>query len=213
MDLALLAYLLLRQTEDHFINDSQLTLAQRLGCERRTIADSIKRLSELGWIVNKPSYQWNEKTQRKTRSIGKTAGLAINLEKLPKPVDKAKHASPSRDAVNLAARHTEFLKREGSNIRQKNFGRQQEHAAQRLIESMGGDFEKAVALVNFAIHDQRFRRTARKSLYEIRTRLQAIKLAQDAADCAVAVSVSIPSMYENRTWCHVRKSAAVDTTI
>ena len=48
IDLALLTYLVLRQTEDHFIFDSQLTLADRLGCKRDAIADSVKRLEGLG---------------------------------------------------------------------------------------------------------------------------------------------------------------------
>ncbi len=106
MDIALLTYLIVRQTEDHYINDSQLTLANRLGCERKTIADSIKRLDGLGWIVSKKPWQWSEKTQRKTRSIGKTVGLSVNLDKLPQAQDRAKHSLPGPDAVKLAAKHT-----------------------------------------------------------------------------------------------------------
>jgi hypothetical protein len=48
VDLALLTYLFLRQTEDHYIHDSQLTLAKRLGCERQAIGDSVKRLDGSG---------------------------------------------------------------------------------------------------------------------------------------------------------------------
>ena len=77
---------ILRQTEDHFISDSQLTLANRLGCERKAIAESIKRLNDLGWIVSKAQWQWSEKTKRKTRSIGKTVGLSVNLDKLKYPL-------------------------------------------------------------------------------------------------------------------------------
>src|ERR1039457_5278855 len=72
VDIALLTYLIVRQTEDHFINDGQLTLASRLGCKRKAIADSIKRLNGLGWITSKAHWQWSDKTKRKTKSIGTT---------------------------------------------------------------------------------------------------------------------------------------------
>jgi hypothetical protein len=179
VDLALLTYLILRQTEDHFITDSQLTLAQRLGCERRTIADSISRLSEIGWIVSRAPYQWSRTTKRKTRRIGGTIGLSINLDKLPKARDRAKHAVPSQDAIDIAARYTTFLRKSGVNTKHKNFGKHQEHAAQRLIENLG-DPKRTVDLINFALQDERFRKTACKSLYEIRTRLAEIRLAYQA---------------------------------
>ena len=186
IDMALLTYLMLRQTEDHFINDSQLTLANRLGCERRTIAESIERLCGMGWIVRKTPRDWNEKTHRNTRSIGKPAGLSLNMNKLPKPADRTKHSSPSQDAVNLAAHHTTMLKNLQTIKRQpKGFGKQQEYAAQRIIDQVGG-FQLAASMIQFAINDPRFRNAAYKSLYEIRTRLRAIKLAYDAAQRAVA---------------------------
>ena len=90
IDLALLTYLVLRQTEDHFIFDSQLTLADRLGCKRDAIADSVKRLEGLGWIVVQRPWQFSTKTKRKTRVIGKTVD------------DRAKRSKPSRDAVDMA---------------------------------------------------------------------------------------------------------------
>ena len=191
LDILLLSYLILRQTEDHFVYDSQLTLANRLGCERKAVAKSIKRLNDMGWIVSTVPRNWNEKTQRNTRSIGKTVGLSVNLEKFPQPKDKAKHSSPSPDAVKLAANHTEFLKQLGVSTKYKHFGRQQEQAAQRLIEKLG-DFQAVVDLIQFAIEDQRFRSAAYKSLYEIRTRLPTIKSAYDAAQSAAVSSLTRP---------------------
>lgn len=183
LDIALLTYLIVRQTEDHFIHDSQLTLANRLGCERKAIADSIKRLDALGWIVSKKSWQWNEKTQRKTRSIGKTVALSVNVAKLPQALDRSKHSGPSPEAVRLAADHTKFLVGLGLSARQhKNFEGQQQHAAQRLIEEMGS-YEFALDLLNFSDYDDRHRSAVRKSLYEVRTRLRVIRPAYDAA-CA-----------------------------
>jgi hypothetical protein len=46
VDLSLLTYLILRRAEDHYIHDSQLTLANRLGCERQAIRDGIGRLDD-----------------------------------------------------------------------------------------------------------------------------------------------------------------------
>ena len=132
LDILLLTYLILRQTEDHFINDSQLTLANRLGCERKAVAKSIKRLSDLGWIVSKASWQWSEKTKRKTRSIGKTVALSVNLDKLPQAKDKTKHSRPSPEAVMLANKHTALLIKLGLGKKQhKTFDRLQENAAQQ----------------------------------------------------------------------------------
>lgn len=188
LDLALLTYLILRQTEDHSIFDSKLTLANRLGCERKAIADSIKRLNRLGWIVSRAPLQWSPNTKRRTRSIGKTVALSLNLAKLPKSADKAKHSQPSPEAVTLAGKHTAHLIKSSLRKKQhKHFDRQQEHAAQRLIERMGG-YEEARSLVNFALQDERFQNAARKSLYELRTRLSTLKRAYDAAQCAVATS-------------------------
>ena len=180
IDLALLTYLVLRQTEDHFIHDSQLTLANRLGCKSDAVADSIKRLKDLGWITTKEQWQWNEKTKNKTRVIGGTVGLAVNVDKLPQSGDRARHARPSKDAIWFAAQHTGILLKSGvSKRRDKNFDKQQQHAAQRLIEEMGS-LGEAADLFNFALSDARFKKVALKSLYEVRSRLSTIRPAFEA---------------------------------
>lgn len=185
VDMCLLMYLILRQTEDHYIYDSHLTLASRLGCERRTIADSIKRLSGMGWIATEEPWQWNAKTQRKTRTIGKTVGLSVNLDQLPQAKDKAKHPPPSPDAVDLARWHTSLLIRNnlGRKTRYKTFDRQQQYAAQRLIDDLGIDNVSAV--IEFVLTDKRHQKTGYTSLYRIRAKLRAIK-HDYAAYCAVA---------------------------
>jgi hypothetical protein len=184
IDVVLLSYLVLRQTEDHYITDSQLTLAARLGCERRAIADSVKRLVQLDLIVTKKPYSFSEKTKRKTRKIGAPSGLSINIDNFPTSADRARHSAPSPDAVNLANRHTALLIKHGFSKRaHKNFDRQQEHAAQRLIDATGG-FNQALTLLKFSLLDKRFEKAAEKSLYEIRARLPKIKAAYDAAQAA-----------------------------
>jgi len=109
------------------------------------------------------------------------------MGKLPQSKDRAKHTQPSPEAVMLASKHTAMLIKSGLRKRQhKHFDRQQEHAAQRLIEKMGG-YEEARALVNFALQDGRYQCAARKSLYELRTRFPSVKSAfEAAAQCAVA---------------------------
>lgn len=177
VDVALLTYLILRQTEDHYIFDSQLTLANRLGCERKTIGDSIKRLAALEWILIKNPFQWSDKTKRKTRFAGATIGLSVNLAKLPQLDDRVKHSQPSAEAKLLAAQHTAMLIKAGLGKRRpKTFDRQQEHAAQRIIDQVGGERE-AIEILNFALSDVRFQKAADKSLYELRSRLPAIMRA------------------------------------
>ncbi len=190
VDIALLTYLILRQTEDHYIFDSQLTLANRLGCERRAIADSIKRLANLEWIVTKNPWQYSDKTKRKTRFAGATIGLSVNPAKLPQMDDRTKHALPSAEAKSLASQHTAMLIQAGLGKRRpKNFDRQQEHAAQRIIDDLGGDKE-AIEILNFALTDVRFQKAASKSLYELRSRMPTIRRAYYAsaghAQCAPA---------------------------
>lgn len=177
VDIALLTYLILRQTADHYIYDAHLTLASRLGCERRTIAESIKRLSDLGWISTEKSWQWNEKTKRRTRSIGRTVGLSINLDKLPQEKDKAQHRGPSSDAIELANWHTALLIKNnvGRKTRYASFDRQQQHAAQRLIDALGDDLNKVSDILDFAMNDPRHRKAGYSSLYRIRAKLPAIR--------------------------------------
>lgn len=180
IDLALLVYLILRQSADHFIYDSQLTLAIRLGCSRDAIADSISRLEKIKWLIVERPWQFSAKTKRKTRVIGRTVGLAINLDKLPSADDRAKRSKPSRDAVHMASQHTALLVKRGLFRKQfKNFDRFQENAAQWLIDELGADI--AFEILNFAMEDKRFQKAAFTSLYKIRSRLPAIKAAYDAA--------------------------------
>jgi hypothetical protein len=177
IDIALVVYLLLRQTDDHFIFDSQLTLAERLGCRREAIKDSIERLQSLEWITTERAVKWNPKTHNKTRTIGKTLGLALNLDKLPTQKDRSRHLKPSAEAKWLAGEHTAILTKNGLIANPpKSFYRQQEHAAQRLIEAIGSA-KAAVGLFNFALTDARFEKAAKKSLYEVRTRLKSIQQA------------------------------------
>ena len=186
VDLLLLTYLVVRQTEDHFIYDSHLTLASRLGCERGTIADSIKRLSGIGWITTEEPWQWNPNTKRKTRSIGKTVGLSINLDKLPRAQDKTPHPRPSPDALDLAKWHTALLIKNGvgGKTRYKTFDQQQQYAAQRLIDKLG---DRVSDVLDFALNDPRHQKKGRTSLYQVRAKLPAImRDFEAAADCATA---------------------------
>jgi hypothetical protein len=184
VDIALVSYLVHRQTEDHYIFDSYLTLADRLGCERRTIADSVTRLSAMGWITTRKAWQWNETTKQKTRTIGKTTGLSVVLDKLPQAKDKAKHSPPSQYAINLAKWHSALLKDNnvGRKTRYKTFDQQQQYAAQKLIDELG--VEKVSDVLDFALSDKRHQRKARKSLYEVRVALKAIQRDYDAAQAA-----------------------------
>lgn len=178
LDLSLLTYLILRQSEDHFIRDSQDTLAARLGCTRNTVAASIKRLESLKWITVQRPTDWNEKTHRSSRAIYQTLGLSVNLDKLPVTGDRAKRSAISEDAIDLAAQHTLIVissrgqsKHSRSPVR---FNRFQQNAAQRLIDELGS-YDAAAEVVNFAAYDSTgHRKAASTSLYAIRQRLPSI---------------------------------------
>lgn len=176
IDVALLTYLLLRETEDHFITDSQETLAARLGCERGAIRRSLDRLEKLRWVTVKKSFDWNDKTRRKTRGIFGSSGLSVNLEKLPKLADRATRNEPSPDAIDLADGYTAWVV---SNVPSrykslpKRWHAQQRYAAQRLIEN-AGSVETAEVLVNFALNHPAHQAAARASLSAIRRKFGAI---------------------------------------
>lgn len=188
LDLALATYLLLRQTEDHFIWDSQDTLATRLGCDRGTIKRAIDRLVAAGWVLTKAQTRFSEKTKRTTRAMGKTVGLAINLDGLPDYDDRATRPAVSEDAKELARRHTAFLDHgRKPRRRHKGFGAMQGRAAQRLLDDWG-DLETVRKIFNWAKDDPRFEKAAHRSLYEFRRRSKAIwrawqvQLSQSAAE-------------------------------
>lgn len=176
VDVALLTYLLLRETEDHFITDGQETLAARLGCERGAIKRSIERLLALGWITVQSQHGWNPKTHRKTRTMYAPNGLSVNLEKLPTNAERAARSAPSPEACDLAAEHTGVLLQNG-NAKYKKlpryWERHQRHAAQRLIDQ-AGSYEMAAALVNFALGHPAHTKATLKSLSAVRQKFAKI---------------------------------------
>jgi Helix-turn-helix domain len=179
IDLALLTYLILRGTDDHFIYDSQETLAARLGCTRNTIGTSIKRLQSLKWITVQRPTNWNEKMRRRSKAIYVPLGLSANIDQLPVSADRADRSAISEDARELAAQHTLIvMKFKGqSKYKQlpKNFGRFQESAAQRLIDELGS-YDDVADVVNFAVNDSpQHHKAGITSLYAIRQRLGTIR--------------------------------------
>jgi DNA-binding transcriptional MocR family regulator len=176
IDVALLSYLLLRESEDQFIRDSQETLAARLGCERGAIKRSIDRLEKMGWISVTKQFDWNGKTHRNTRGIFGSSGLSVNLEKLPKLADRATRGEPSEDAIKLAKGYTAWLMQHVPNKYKrfpKRWDAHQQYAAQQLIDR-AGSVEMATALVNFALLNPKHKAAARTSLSGIRRKFGAI---------------------------------------
>ena len=172
LDLVLLTYLLLQQNEDV----SQGTLAAHLGCEHKAIGRSIRRLCAVGWVVSKE------------RGIGRACGLSVNLETLPQKKERTKHSQPSPLAVEYSQWYTGLLIKNGlgPKIRSKTFDRQQEYAAQRLIDELGVD--KFANVVAFALDDPRHRKAACNSLYRVRTKLSVIECDYDAAQLSINLS-------------------------
>jgi Helix-turn-helix domain len=174
LDICLVAYLLLRQTETHHIYDSQETLARRVGCGRVAVAKSLRRLESLGWITIKNRNEFNPKTKR--RGIDKTAGLSVNADKLPSK--GSNHSKPSPEAKELSARYVAALRNKGCKL-DRNFAGRQEHSAQRLFELLGHDWELVRAIVNYAFKTEKFKKTVFDSLYKVQLRLKTIRRAYE----------------------------------
>jgi hypothetical protein len=173
LDIALTSYLILRQTEDHFIFDSQDTLATRLGCERKSIARSLHRLEGFKWITIKRRTEFNPVTKR--RGIDKTAGISINLHTLPQ--DRAKRTAPSPTALAFAEDYVQALRQAGRNKFDKNFERRQAHTAQRFLDELEQDDAALLDLVNFALKQPTFKKDAQESLYRLWLRRQRLLAA------------------------------------
>jgi hypothetical protein len=192
VDVALLTYLILRETEDHFITDSQETLGERLGCDRRTIARSLDRLEKLGWVTVEEKHDWNPKTHRKTRAQFAPSGLSVNLDRLPTTAERAGRNKPSEEAKDLAAQHTGILARLGGGTRYKRsprlWERHQQHAAQRLIDELGAD--AAFEAVNFALGHPAHKKAVLTSLYALRKRAQQVREDMEAAEAEKSVPAS-----------------------
>ena len=184
-DMALLTYLLLRESEDHFIFDSQETIGARLGCDRRTVAKSIERLETLGWPTVNEQWEWNPKKRRKTRAMYAPSGLSVNLDRLPASGDRATRNKPSDDAKDLAAQHGAILVQNGVGSRYKRsprrFTTHQEQAAQRLIDECGSSPEAAAETFNFALNHPAHKKAALTSLYAVRRRLGRIREDMESA--------------------------------
>jgi hypothetical protein len=164
IDILLAAYLCVRKTEDHAIYDSHATLAERLGCERQYIADSITRLAKLDWITV-------------TKRPGRTAGLALNAQSMP-----ATHAVRDRiseEAKSLAANYAKLLGSPSVLVdkrmaKRKHFIRNQFPSAQRIIGKCGGDRALAGKVTGFAVVYSRHRKAAQTSLYHLLLKWDAI---------------------------------------
>jgi hypothetical protein len=106
------------------------------------------------------------------------SGLSINLDKLPTSVNRTTRTAPSEDAKDLAQQHTTILVQNGKGSRYKRspkrWERHQQMAAQRLIDEVGGDYDAAIEVLNFALTHPTHKKAALKSLYEVRRRRERI---------------------------------------
>lgn len=175
-DVALLTYLLLKESEDHFVYDSQETIAARLGCERGAVARSIDRLEKLGWVTVRKQWDWTPETRRKTRGIFGSSGLSLNLDKLPTRTDRAKRNAPGDEAKRLAAEYTgKVVANGGTSYKRfpKRWKAHQEWSAQWLIDKAGSP-EMAWALVSFALDHAAHQKAVLRTLYELRRRFTRV---------------------------------------
>lgn len=183
IDLALLSYLILRQSETHFINDSQDTLAARLSCNRRTISRAIERLEGLQLISVKRQFEWNEKTHRKTRTLYAPLGLSVNLETLPKRSKKTERISEDAKGFALEYERIWLLLNNGTGKykhQPKHWKRHQQASAQKVFDACDGDESLAIDLLNFALQSVEYRLLVKRSLYHFWRSLKRIRADYEA---------------------------------
>lgn len=167
VDIAILTYLVLRRSLDHEIIDSEGTLALRLGCERKTIGESIARLKKIEWI------------EAAHRGVGRSKGLSLRLDKFPaaQPV----RAVITQDAKKLALLYYKALKQNDPKRRfTKNWLPRQCPSAQRILTLSGGDLALARARLSFAVNHPKFRLRAQLSLYHALCLWKRITYAHEA---------------------------------
>lgn len=167
IDLAILAYLILRRTSDHEISDSQQTLADRVCGDRKTVARSLRRLGRLGWV------------SVSGRGRGRTKGLSIDIDKLPaaQPVRE----KISKEAKQFAYQYEAYLKKTTKRRFAKNWLTRQGPSAQQILTKCGGNLPLAGAVVEHAFDNPKFKKCAETSLYHLLCKWRAIKESFDLA--------------------------------
>jgi hypothetical protein len=167
IDVAVVAYLILRKCEDHEVYDSYRTIAERVNCERQAVSDSIARLKNCDWI-----------TVAKRRP-GQTACLSINAESMP--AERAVREKITTEAKSLAANYTKALLTKSPAIlidrrvpRRKHFIKNQFPSAQRILTKCNGDRDLAGKVVGFAIIHSKHRKKAQIGLYHLLMKWDAI---------------------------------------
>lgn len=154
LDIAILAYLILRRTTDHSIHDSHLTIAERVCSDRRTVSRSLRRLEKAGWV------------SVGGRGAGRSKAISINIEKLPA-------AQPIRAAVTIEAKqlasryHIALQKRVGVRKFPKNWLTRQAPSAQRILTHCEGNLPLACEVIGHALSNPKFKLRASKSLYHV----------------------------------------------
>jgi hypothetical protein len=171
-DVLLVTKLIHRRAFDHPINDSQHTLAKSMGCDIRTVARSLERLTS-------PSINWVARSKRQGYSDGLTL-LHDNL-----PLAEKDKLQITAAAKKLAGKYHEALTKRGHKKRPKGWLSQQFVSAQRILNDCGGDFRLACAIISHALGTPAHKVSSRKSLYHICVRWKHIG-ATFAAEQAAA---------------------------
>jgi hypothetical protein len=186
VDFAVMAHLIsaLPEHEVSFISNHEL--AERLGCDRRTIADSYVRLKKAGWLLVKSNPVRASKAQGHKVIDRRPATVMVNFDKFPADIRKADPIS--EDAKRIAVKY--YLKVHlGKSSKAAKFakarGKQAElrdaKAMQAIISEFDGDVDSALRFLNFALRTDTDRvpvyKAAWTSLYELNRRRKPILAA------------------------------------
>ena len=152
VDILHVVLLMLRKGEDHPILDSQQSLAEYFGVDKKTIVRSQKRLEDLDWLS-------------RPRRKGRTSELRLNYDNIPASEPVRLKITPL--AGQLAVGYQQALQKLGRKRFPKHWLKQQQPSAQRILDRCGGDTALVVDIMRHALNHPKHRNKARKSLYEL----------------------------------------------
>jgi hypothetical protein len=154
LDISIMVSLMVSKAEDHDVTHSQLTLAKMFNSDIRTVARSQARLAG-------PGVHWISRCRRR----GKTSLTTINFQNVP--AEEILRLRITDDAKALAVRYQIGLIKFGRRKFPKHWLAQQTLSAQRIIDSCGGDVERAAVLIAFAMNSREHCKRAKQSLYHL----------------------------------------------
>jgi hypothetical protein len=155
LDLLQTVRFLVQRADEANVWPSQDTLAEQLASSPDAIAKSQKRLRDNGWLV-----------VRKGGYRGRTNSYSVDLDKVP--LGDLSRTVISDSARKIAASYGRYVKVTTRKKFMKNWHQQWSFAIQKLLKKTGGDVQKLVGIVNFALTSPTYQRKAQRGPSELK---------------------------------------------